>query len=185
MDLPGLEEMQIFSTHISSPSFCIYIFVGHGKYDSGCAVPSKGKSMLWKQMIIFAICPVISSTLYAYFIVLATSDCSEEKMQNLVYLDSNQLGKKIIWEEYSQHLQYISSVQSLGQVQLFVTPWTAAHQASLSITNSWSLLKLKSLELVMPSNHLILCHPPLFLPSSFCNIRVNSSESVLRIRLPK
>ena len=49
MDLPGLEEMQVFSTHISSPSFCIYVFVGHGKYDSGCAVRSKGKSMLWKH----------------------------------------------------------------------------------------------------------------------------------------
>ena len=78
-----------------------------------------------------------------------------------------------------------SSVQSLSHVWLFVTPWTAARQASLSITNSWSLLKLMSIELVMPSNHLILCFPLLLLPSIFPSIRVFSSESVLRIRWPK
>ena len=77
-----------------------------------------------------------------------------------------------------------SSVQLLSRVQLFVTPWTAACQASLSITNSWSLLKLMSIESVMPSNHLILCHP-LLLPSIFPRIRVFSSESVLHIRWPK
>ena len=65
------------------------------------------------------------------------------------------------------HLKLISSVQSLSHVQLFVTPWTPAHQASLSITNSWSLLKLMSIALVMPSNHLILCHLLLLLPSIF------------------
>ena len=75
-----------------------------------------------------------------------------------------------------------SSLQSLSCVQLFVTPWTAAHQASLSITNSWSLLKLMSIELVMPSNHFILCYPFLLLPSIFPNIRVFSSELVLHIR---
>ena len=78
-----------------------------------------------------------------------------------------------------------SSVQSLSRVQLFVTPWTAAHQASLSITNSQSLLKLMSVESVMPSNHLILCCPLLLLPSIFPSIRVFSSESVLRIRWPE
>ena len=66
-----------------------------------------------------------------------------------------------------------------------VTPWTAAHQASLSITNSRSLLKLMSIDLVMPSNHLILCHPPLLPPSIFHSIRVFSNESALRIRWPK
>ena len=66
-----------------------------------------------------------------------------------------------------------------------VTPWTAAHQISLSITNSWSLLKLMSIALVMPSNHLILSHPLLLLPSIFPNIRVFSKESVLHIRWPK
>ena len=78
-----------------------------------------------------------------------------------------------------------TSVQSLSRVWLFVTPWTAAHQASLSITNSWSLLKLMSIESVMPSNHLILCHPLLLLPSLFPSIRVFSNESVLPIRWPK
>ena len=76
------------------------------------------------------------------------------------------------------------SVQSLSHVQLFVTPWTVAHQASLSITNSWSFPKLMSIELVMTSNHLILCHPLLLLPSVFPNIRVFSNESALCIRWP-
>ena len=79
----------------------------------------------------------------------------------------------------------ISSVQSLSHVRLFATPWTAAHQASLSITNSQSLLKLMSNESVMPSNHLILCCPLLLLPSIFPSIRVFSNESVLHIRWPK
>ena len=78
-----------------------------------------------------------------------------------------------------------SSVQSFSRVLLFATPWTAARQASLSITNSRSLLKLMSIELVMPSNHLILCHPFLLLPSIFPSIRVFSNESALRIRWPK
>ena len=78
-----------------------------------------------------------------------------------------------------------SSVQSLSCVRLFVTPWTAARQASLSITNSRSLLKFMSIESVMPSNHLILCHPLIFLPSIFPNIRVFSNESALRTRWPK
>ena len=73
----------------------------------------------------------------------------------------------------------------LSHVQLFVTPWTAARQASLSITNSLSLLKLISTESVMSSNHLILCHPLLLLPSIFPSIRVFSDESVLHIRWPK
>ena len=72
-----------------------------------------------------------------------------------------------------------SSVQSLSHVRLFATPWTAAHQASLSITNSWSLLKLMSVELVMPSNHLILCRPLLPSPSIFPRTRVFSNESAL------
>ena len=78
-----------------------------------------------------------------------------------------------------------SSIQSLSCVWLFVTPWTAAHQASLSITNSRSLLRLMSIELVMPSNHLILSRPLLFLPSIFPSLRVFSDESVLRFRWPK
>ena len=77
------------------------------------------------------------------------------------------------------------SVQSLSCVRLFATPWTAACQASLSIANSWSLPKLLSIESVMPSNHLILCHPLLLLPSIFPSIRVFSNESALRMRWPK
>ena len=79
----------------------------------------------------------------------------------------------------------MSSVQLLSHVRLFVTSWTAARQASLSITNSWSLLKLMSIESVMPSNHLIFCHPLLLWPSIFPSIRVFSKESALRIRWPK
>ena len=77
------------------------------------------------------------------------------------------------------------SVQSLSCVWLFETPWTAAHQASLSFTNSQSLLKLISIESMMPSNHLILCHPLLLLPSILPSIWVFSNESALHIRWPK
>ena len=80
------------------------------------------------------------------------------------------------------HMAYISSVQLLGCVWVFVTPWTVACQASLSNTNSRTLLKLMSIESVMISNHLILCHPLLLLPSIFPSIRVFSNESVLHIR---
>ena len=79
----------------------------------------------------------------------------------------------------------LSSVQSVSRGQLFATPWTTALQASLSITNSWSLLKLMSIELVMPSNHLILCCPLLLSPSIFPSIRVFSNKSGLHIRWPK
>ena len=78
-----------------------------------------------------------------------------------------------------------SSVQSLITVQHFATPWIAAHQASLSITYSRTLLKLMSIEFFMPSNHLILCRPLLLLPSDFPSIRVFSNKSVLRVRWPK
>ena len=85
---------------------------------------------------------------------------------------------------FSSHIQF-RSVQSLNCVRLFVTPQAAARQASLSITNSQSLLKLRSIESVMLSNHLILCRPLLLWPSVFPSIRVFSNESVLRIRWPK
>ena len=80
---------------------------------------------------------------------------------------------------------HLPGLQFLSHVRLFATPWTAACQASMSITNSQSLLKLMSIELVMPSNHLILCRPLPLLPSIFPSIRVFSKESVLRIRWPK
>ena len=79
----------------------------------------------------------------------------------------------------------LNSVQLLSHVQLFPTPWTVARQASLSITNSWSPPKPLSIELVMPSNHLILCCPLLLLPSIFPNIRVFSNESALCVTWPK
>ena len=82
-------------------------------------------------------------------------------------------------------LLFVVLVQSLSHVWLFATPWTAASQASLSFTISRNLLKLMSIELVMPSNHLVLCHPLLLLPSIFPSSRVFSSESVFHIRWPK
>ena len=86
---------------------------------------------------------------------------------------------------FNWRLIQFRSVQSLSRVWLFTTPWTVARQASLSITNSWSLLKLWSIESMMPSNHLILCRPLLFMPSIFPSIKVFSNESVLCIRCPK
>ena len=101
---------------------------------------------------------------------------SSVKKSNKPDFDCNQL---------MQTNKYISSVQSLSHVRHFASPWTPARQASLSITNYWSLLKLMSIKSVMPSNHLILCHPLLLLPSIFPIIRIFSSESVLHIRWPK
>ena len=85
----------------------------------------------------------------------------------------------------SLHLIQFRSVQSLSCVRLFANPWTVACQASLSITNSWSLPKLKSIESVMPSRRLILCHPALLLPSIFPSIGVFTNESILHTRWPK
>ena len=104
--------------------------------------------------------------------------------KNLLYSTGNSAQSyNITW--MGEGLGKISSVQSLIHAWLFVTPCTAAHQASLSITNSWSLLKLMSLETVMPPNHLILHHPLLLLSLIFSSIRVFSNESVLHIRWPK
>ena len=97
----------------------------------------------------------------------------------------SQMGTKNFWYSYFQKYHF-SSVRSLSHVHwLFVTPWTAEHQASLSITNSWSLLKLMFIESVMPSNHLIVCRPLPLPPSIFPSIRIISNESVLFIRWPK
>ena len=107
-----------------------------------------------------------------------------QRILNICWMPNTFLGTKDSEMNTYQSL-VISSVQSLSRVWLFVTPWTAARQASLSITNSWSLLKLMSIELVMPSNHLILCCPLLLPPSIFPSIRIFSNESVLHIRWPK
>ena len=95
-----------------------------------------------------------------------------------------ELNRFMNWTEHCLP-ETISSVQSLSHVQLFATPWTSACQASLSITDPWNLIEVMSIELVMPSNHLILCRPLLLLPSIFPSIRVFSNESVLHIRWPK
>ena len=95
------------------------------------------------------------------------------------------LDKNLVLGKQNSYLLLFSSVQSLSRVRLFATPWTAACQAFLSITNSRSSPKPMSIELVMPSNHLILCHPLLLLPSIFPSIRVFSNELALHIRWPK
>ena len=98
------------------------------------------------------------------------------RFQEVTYMDTETgCRQKQIWE-----FQF----SSVAHVRLFATPWTVACWASLSITNSWSLLKLMSIESVMPSNHLILCHPLLLLPLIFTSIRVFSNESVLPNRWP-
>ena len=88
-------------------------------------------------------------------------------------------------DEWMKKMWLVLVVQSLSRVRLFVTPWTAAHQCPLSSTISWSLLKFMSIELVTPSNHLVLGHPLLLLPSISPSIRVSPSESALHIRWPK
>ena len=111
--------------------------------------------------------------------------CWEDPLEKGKTAHSSILAWRILWMSMeSQSVGHDSNFQSLSLVQFFVTPWTAAHQASLSIIDSQSLLKLISIELVMPSNHLILCRP-LRLPSIFPRIRVFSKESVLHSRWPK
>ena len=129
----------------------------------------------------------------------------EDPLEKEMAIHSSILAWKIPWTEESGGLQFLglqrvrhnwatntrldsvqfSSVQSLSCVQLFATPWTPACQASLSITNSWSLPKLMPIESVMLFNHLILCHPLLLLPSIFPSMRVFSNESALGMRWPK
>ena len=104
---------------------------------------------------------------------------------SFLYETSLSLHEVVVRIKGEKCLVMFSLVQSLSCVRLFVTPWIAAHQASLSITNSWSLLKLMPIESVVPSNHLILCLPLLLLPSIFPSIRVFSNESALCVRWPK
>ena len=103
-------------------------------------------------------------------------------LQGIFPTEGLNLGLLHCWQILYNLSHQFSSVQSLSHVQLFATPRTAAHRASLSITNSRSLLKLMSIESEMSSNHLILCHPLLLQPSTFPSIRILSNESVLRIR---
>ena len=112
-----------------------------------------------------------------FMFIFGLNTCTTHSIHNLVWFYIN----------FHIKMPYliVVVVQLLSHVQLVVTPWTAAHQAFLSITNSQSLLKLMSIELMMPSNHLILCPPFVLLPSIFPSSRVFSNESVLRIRWPK
>ena len=115
-----------------------------------------------------------------------TASCSLESWK--VIIENTPEGYLLYLETEGMELKFFfqsSLVHLLSSIQLFVTPWTAACQASLSIINSWSLLKLMSIELMMPSNHLILYCPLLLLPSIFTTIRVFSNESVLHTRWPK
>ena len=102
----------------------------------------------------------------------------------LIFMKQSNLCVKFWNISHTSSIQ-VRSVQSLSRVRLFATPWTTAHQASLSITNPQSPPKLMAIDSVMPSNHLILCRPHLLLPSIFPSIRVLSNESALRIRWPK
>ena len=126
---------------------------------------------------------------YARADILATSrvklnsfHIKKKKYFHTVYVKTKPWSEDLYRDIYSTCL---CSVQSLSCVHFFLTPWTALRQASLSISNSWSLLKLMSIESVMPSNHFILCHSLLLLPSIFSNIRVFSNKSVLCIRWPE
>ena len=111
-------------------------------------------------------------------------------MSNLCFLQIPYISIKLLennfWIKNKILIHSLSSIQSLSRVRLFATPWTMAHQDSLYIKNSWSSPRLVSIELVMPSNHLIFCYPLLLLPSIFLpSIRIFSNESALRMRWPK
>ena len=122
--------------------------------------------------------------MYSKLLVFHTSICSHISSILMLLTDDT---KNVSYEKMrdNQCSVQFSTVQSLSHVLLFATSWTAAHQASLSITNSWISLKLMSVESVMPSSHLILCCPLLLLPSVFPSIRVFLNESALCIRWPK
>ena len=126
---------------------------------------------------------VVFSKPHGYYVEEVGFKPSSCQLQNMYYFHYN---ISVFSQGCRQYIAWaFSSVQLLSCVQLISTPWTATCQASLSITNSWNLLKLMSIELVMPSNHLILCCPLLLLPSIFPSIRVFSHESALHIRWPK
>ena len=147
----------------------------------------QGLSFLMTQAISFCLTKTGLKSVRIFVIVwkynLVVSSFSFTWIQ-VIYKGNFQNHNLLYGIEWILNHKYLcfSSVQSLSHVRLFATPWTAAHQASLSVTNSQSLLKLMSIELVMPSNHLTICCPLLLLPSIFPSIRVSSKESVLPIR---
>ena len=126
-----------------------------------------------------------TSSKRAYSLPRSTAPRAQPWQQSTADLYLRRRHANTVMSHFLWGLWVPSSVQSLSHVQLFATPWTAARQASLSITSSWSLPKLMSMELMMPSNHPILCRPFLLLPSIFPDIRVFSNESTLCIRWPK
>ena len=158
----------------SPPWWFFYVFLPHIKHYSICY------SLCLACLFLAYTLMLIKSWLRCHLIrETSLPDCSVHSIQHLsVCFPSLHLAP-------SCFLVQFSSFQLLSCVQLFVTPRTAAHQTSLSITNSQSSLKLVSIESVMPSNHLILCRPLLLLPSIFPSIRVFSNESILGIRWPK
>ena len=131
--------------------------------------PGRERAAMPGDMIKFA-----CSKIYTYLI----QEVCLSKETSLLYVCT-------LWPKKNYWNFCFSSVQSLGRVRLFATPWTIVHQASLSITNTQSSPKPMSIESMMPSNHLILCHPLLLLPSIFPSISVFSKESALCIRWPK
>ena len=141
-----------------------------------------GSHRLWQD---WAISTSIMTCISYYGVINRISITVKLFWALLIYPSQHHLQTATYHFTVSISLVQFSSVQPLSHVWLFATPWTAARQDSLSITNSWSLLKLMSIESVMPSNHLILCCPLLFLPSVFPRIRVFSSESLFRIRCPE
>ena len=139
--------------------------------------------LLWLRLFILCgvISPLISSS------ILGTYQPGDFIFQCPIFLHFHTVHGGSVGHDWATELNWttVYSVQSLSRVWLFATPWTEARQASLSITNSQSLLKLMSIALVMPSNHLILCNPLLLLPSIFASISIFSSKSVLHIMWPK
>ena len=148
------------------------VFLHHG---FAPAVPFLG---IFRNISIWTLPQPSSLILYSNYTVYLSSSLTSSSLWHLPTLT-------VVFPKLSFSSQSFSSVQSLSHVWLFATPWTAAHQASLSITKSRSSLKLTSIESVMPSSHLILCHPLLLLPSIFPSIRVFSNELALPISWPK
>ena len=179
--------------HDHFPHFCEFMLTG----SSGCRPWVSWMTIIGSIYICFLLAlSLLLANYYYYFFFFGkispgfiTGRKGDHKLHTLLSMWWNEQQLRTdqlltCFKEWSLITAQFSSFQSLSCVRLFATPWTAACQASLSITNSWSLLKLMSIESVMPSNHLILRHP-LLLPSIFSSIRVFSNESALLIRWPK
>ena len=176
--LPNKQIPKRRSSHMPAPSFALFCWCGH--FLCCC------NKMPWIQHIktiptyLFFSCTGLKSSGLSWVLCLGSHKAWIRASAGVgSYLEAAEE------ELLPSSFRLFSSVQLLSHVQLLATPWTAACQAPLSITNSQSPPKPMSIESVMPSIHLILCHPLLLLPSNFPSIRVFSNESVLRIRWPK